>query len=230
MDPAALQQLIAHREYRILLDENAPSPVELRHHGLASPQGFDPFISRRYLDLAKGLGAHFRTTRDFDFDIDNDPALQALAVRYVITGGSGPLLSRLNANPAFKPLGADSYFHVFEYQRFSEPFSWDGEAALLTRTPETRRFRVSSHHSADFILKEQFFPGWTAHLDGKALTIQLWHGAFQSVHIPPGDHLLDFRYQPKMLRVGAWVSAVTLLLLGIASAVLRKKSVRSLRA
>jgi hypothetical protein len=74
MDRQAFDELIAHPEDRILLDYAAPMPDELRHHGLASPQGFDPFISRQYLSKAKNLGARFETPRQFDFDIDNASA------------------------------------------------------------------------------------------------------------------------------------------------------------
>ena len=133
-------------------------PAELRHHGLATPQGFDPFIAQRYLDFVKTLGGRFETNREFNFDSDNQLALDTLAIRYVITTENGPLCSRLKANPAFKLLGNDGYyFRVYEYEKFSEPFI--GSATLLFRTPEIRKFRVSSKQSTDFILKEQLFPG-----------------------------------------------------------------------
>jgi hypothetical protein len=216
MDPHAFQALAAHPEYRILLDFSAPMPVELRHHALASPQGFDPFIAQRYLDFVKGLGASLETDREFSFDSDNQVALDTLAVRYVITTPNGPLFPHLQANPAFKLLGNDgAYFRVYEYQKFSEPFI--GPATPLSRTPESRTFQTNSSDGADFVLKEQFFPGWAAYIDGRTIPITLWHGAFQAVHIPPGDHKLDFRYRPRSLRIGAWISAISFLLLLLAS-------------
>lgn len=212
MDPRAFQALAAHPEYRILSDFSAPMPVELRHHGLASPQGGDPFVAQRYLDFVRNLGVRSETNRELSFDSDNQVAMDTLAVRYVMTTQNGPLCSHLEANPAFKLLGDSSYyFRVYEYQKYSEPFI--GPAKLLSRTPETRRFQVRSPEPADFVLKEQFFPGWTAYLDGQAIPIQLWHGAFQSVQVPAGDHQLDFRYQPKSLKIGAWISALSGLLL-----------------
>ena len=215
MDPQTFQALAAHPEYRILSDLNAPAPVELRHHGLSSPQGSDPLVTERYLNFVRNLGARSETNRELYFDTDNRLAMDTLAVRYVITTENGPLCARLQANPAFKLLGNEGYyFRVYEYQDFSEPFI--GSATLLLRTPEIREFRVSSIQSADFVLKEQFFPGWTAYLDGHAIPIQLWHGAFQSVHLPPGDHSLAFQYQPRTLRIGAWISAISALLLCVA--------------
>jgi hypothetical protein len=212
MDPRAFQALAAHPEYRILVDFSAPMPDELRHHGLATPQGFDPFVAQRYLDFVKNLGAHSDTDREFSFDTDNQAALATLAVRYAITTRNGPNFSHLEANPAFKLLGGDGYyFRVYEYQKFSEPFT--GPATLLSRTPESRRFQVSSPADAEFVLKEQLFPGWRAYLDGTPIPIELWHGAFQSVHLPPGNHKLAFHYEPRTLRIGAWISVLSALLL-----------------
>jgi hypothetical protein len=210
--PLAFQELVAHPQYRILLDFAAPMPAELRHHGLSSPQGSDPFVAERYLDLVKDLGTTSHSNREFSFDSDNQLALETLAVRYVITTGNGPLYSHLEANPAFKLIGRDAYyFHVYEYEKYAEPFL--GPAKLLSRTPETRRFQTRSLETAQFVLKEQFFPGWTANLDGRAIPIQLWRGAFQSAEIPPGEHLLEFQYHPRSLKIGAWISAISILLL-----------------
>jgi len=205
MDPQAFRVLAAHPEYRILSDFTAPAPVELRHHGLASPQGGDPFVAQRYLDFVRTLGVHSDTNRELSFDSDNQVAMETLAVRYVITTRNGPLYSHLEANPAFKLLGNDGYyFRVYEYQKVSD------SGTLLFRSPEIRRFRVSG---PDFVLKEQFYPGWNAYLDGHAIPIQLWHGAFQSVQVPAGDHSLDFRYEPRTLKIGAWISAISALLM-----------------
>jgi hypothetical protein len=214
MDPDAFQQLLAHREYRILLDQTAPMPVELRHHAMSSPQGFDPFMAERYREMVKDLGARFENHLEFSFDASNDLALQTLAVRYVITTMNGPLYPSLKSNPTFKLLGDDDYyFHVYEYQKYAEPFAWPGTVTPLVRTPETRQFRLGSPVSAEFVLKEQFFPGWTASLDGRAIPIQLWRGAFQSVQIPSGNHDLAFRYHPRSLKVGAWISIFSLVAL-----------------
>jgi hypothetical protein len=206
MDPHAFQALAAHPEDRILLDFTAPMPVELRHHGLATPQGFDPFVAERYFNFVKSLGARIETNREFYFD--SEQALNALGVRYVITTPNGPLFARLETNPAFKLLGRDGYyFRVYEYQNFLD------SAPVLFRTPEIRRYQVTS----DFVFKEQFFPGWTATLDGHPIPIQLWHGAFQTVSVPPGTHQLEFRYHPQSQKIGAWITALsTMLLLGLA--------------
>jgi hypothetical protein len=210
----AFQALVDHPQYRILLDDSAPMPAELRHHALSSPQGSDPFVAQRYLNLVKELGATSQSSREFSLDSNNELALETLAIRYVITTENGPLFPHLQSNSAFKLIGPDCcYLHVYEYQKYSEPYGSTAGVTPLLRTPEIRRFRVASKQSADFVLKEQFFPGWIAYVGGQATPIHLWHGALQSVQIPSGDHLLEFRYRSRMLRIGAWISGGSVLLL-----------------
>ena len=213
----AFQALIDHRGDRIVVDPSAPSPVELRHHALATPQGFDPFIAQRYLDLVKDLGAQFQSNREFIFDVGNKRAFETLGVRYLMTGGNGEDTARLKADPDFGEIGGDSYFHVFEYQKFKAPYGWaeptQGSVKLLSRTPEIRRFQINSPANAGFVLKEQYFPGWTAYLDGRAIPIELWQGALQQVQVPAGDHSLEFRYESRMLRTGAWISVISISIL-----------------
>ena len=49
--------------------------------------------------------------------------------------------------------------------------------------------------------------------DGHVIPIELWHGAFQSIQVPAGNHALEFRYQSRMLKIGAWISLLSALLL-----------------
>jgi len=59
MDTGAIEQLRADPEHRILFDGGAPGPLTLRHYELASPQGFDPFITTRFHELVKAMAENF---------------------------------------------------------------------------------------------------------------------------------------------------------------------------
>src|SRR5262249_21698991 len=67
MDATAYKYLREHATDRIMVDQTGPLPSRLRHVGLLTPQGFDPFLSIRLRDLMKTI-AHFRTPRDFEID------------------------------------------------------------------------------------------------------------------------------------------------------------------
>ena len=70
----------------------------------------------------------------------------------------------------------------------------------------------SSEVGGALVVKENLWSGWTARLDGKAAT--LLAGDWLSVNMPPGAHLVSFRYRPW----DAWVGLV-IALAGIVLAV-----------
>jgi hypothetical protein len=216
MDLGAYQQLLEHSGYRILLDQMGPFPEELRHVGLMTPQGFDPFISIDFSKLASTYGT-FRDSRQFDIDAENEAALHLFGVRYVITSGSRPFYTKLMANPKFRMVESEkSYYKVFEYLDATPPFGWESGTAgdrveLLKRLPENRQFSVSSAHGGRLTLSEQFFPGWTAAIDGKSAPLERWMGAFQAVQVPPGEHTVEFRFHSARLILGMWISLASLI-------------------
>jgi hypothetical protein len=216
MDTEAYQQLRAHRQARILLDLTGPLPSLVRHIGLLTPQGFDPFMSIEFRKLMQPV-AHFRSERDFDVYLDNDAALQLLGVRYVISSESGPWYPQLVGSPKFRLVGSKRFFyHVFEYLQARPPYGWESDdtsaqVRLDGWTPEQRTFAVRSLQGGRFTLSEQFHPGWTVSIDGRRATVKRWRGAFQAVEAPGGEHTIVFRFREPWLGIGAGISLISLL-------------------
>lgn len=215
MPPDVYQQLRAHSNYRILFDAVAGSvPQDFRHIGLMTPQGSDPYLTTAFRKLVEADG-HFTTDRLFDIDPENYDAMKLFGVRYVISSEYGKSFSKLKDDPRYRPLGSTAtYYRVFEYSDARPPYSWDGSIAARTWEPERRVFAVSSAAGGQLALHEQFFPGWTAMIDGKAAPDQPWMGAFQAVTVPAGDHTVEFRYRSRLLGVGGAISIVALVGLG----------------
>lgn len=217
-DPAAFRELQAHRQYRILLDPSGPSPLELRHAGLATPQGFDPFFTAQYRALLHNA-AQFRSDWLFDIDPENQPAMRLLGVRYVVAYRLGANYSQLAGSPNLRLVGTgDAPYQVFEYASALPPYGFADASSVRSVdvtlwTPERREFEVNSGRGGRFALQEQFFPGWRAAIDGQSVEIDHWHEAFQSLNVPPGRHTVQFRYRSKGLVVGAWISLGSLVML-----------------
>jgi uncharacterized membrane protein YfhO len=76
--------------------------------------------------------------------------------------------------------------------------------------PENRTFQVRAPAEGKLALHEQFFPGWTATIDGKSAAVEPWAGAFQAVTVPAGEHTVEFRYRSRLLGLGAAISLVAL--------------------
>lgn len=217
LDQEVYEELRGNAGYRVFADITGPFPQELRHFGLATPQGVDPFLTREYTALVQRV-ARFREAREPEIGPDDAEALRLFGVRYFITSeAAGPLYPRLSKDPHFRKLEpSESYFKVFEYLHAAPPYGWTsgtaGTVEPLLRAPERRIFHLRSESGGRFALSEQFFPGWRATVDGAPARIHPWQGAFQAVDVPAGEHRVEFRYRAAGLAPGVCVSAVALLL------------------
>jgi hypothetical protein len=194
---------------RVALDFTGLFSTVLRHAGLSTPQGFDPLLPAQYHALIDPIWP-FRTNREFDITPENEQALRLFGVGAFITAEQAPLY----------PPG-DSYYHVFEFLGAQPAFGWeqpglDRTAAVAAWEPEQRFFQVRSDAGGAFRLTEQFFPGWTATIDGAPIAIERCHEAFQCVVLPAGEHRVEFRYRSRTLLIGLAISLLSALLIAVA--------------
>jgi Bacterial membrane protein YfhO len=216
MNGDTYRELQANSIYRVALDQTGPLPADLRHYGLTTPQGFDPFLTTAYRDYLKSAGT-FLSNWDYALDPANEQGIRTLGVGYFVSSEQGPQFAALNSNPKLRRLlPDDSFYKVFAVIDPRPPYGVEGEAANIERLdwkPEHRAFRVSAAAATKFYLSEQWNSGWSGLLDGKPINIERWNGAFQAMRIPAGRHQVDFKYQDEGLRIGAVISLATLLVL-----------------
>jgi hypothetical protein len=225
MNRSTYDEMRKHPEYRVALDFPGPLGPELRHNGLATPQGFDPFITTQYKAMI-GMD-HFRTNRVFAIDPGDMRTLGLLGIRYFVSSGRGEAYPKLAAAPTFKlMLPDDSYYKVFELDQPTPAFGWEdghpGDSAEASIwQPEFRSIQVKSTSGGVFRLSEQWFPGWIATIDGTAAGISRCETAFQCLTVPPGEHMVQFRYRSRFLLPGAVISFCTI---GVGIYLLRRKA------
>jgi Bacterial membrane protein YfhO len=98
--------------------------------------------------------------------------------------------------------------------------------SILGKTNPSGSVRILSH-SADeialsvdglvenvLVLNEIFYPGWRAYVDGRPEQIARVNAIFRGIGVPAGKHHVLFRYEPKSLYFGAWISGITLATIG----------------
>lgn len=78
----------------------------------------------------------------------------------------------------------------------------DPERVVIDCAPATDRFLV---------LRDSYFPGWKATVDGAPAVIHRTNRIFRGVVVPAGVHRVEFRYEPLSFRIGLFVSALSLL-------------------
>jgi hypothetical protein len=212
MNDEVFRELRANAAYRVILGEFAPHPAELRHVGLLTPQGFDPLLSAPYRRIIDRY-ATSQDDRQFQIDPGDGEALRLFGARYWITSEHGAGYRRIAADPRFRRVQPhDSYYRVFEFLNAGPPWGWEGagEVELRSWEPERRVFRVRAREPGVLTFSEQYFPGWSALVDGRETPVELWNTAFQSVRVPAGEHTVEFRYRSTYLAAGAWISVASL--------------------
>ncbi|MEP7354113.1 MAG: YfhO family protein [Acidobacteriota bacterium] len=212
MNTEAYKTINAEHVSRVLLGEFGPLPGPTRQVGWRIPQGFDPLLTTQYRELIARYGK-FRTDRELEIDPQNAEAMRLFGIRYLVTAEAGASYKKISVDPRFKMVGPnDSYFKVFEYLDAQPPYRFEGggTAAVRTWQPEIRAFDVNASAPGALRLSEQFFPGWKATIDGQPAPVDRWEGAFQSVTVPAGQHIVEFRYRSRYWLLGL---AITLLCL-----------------
>ncbi len=94
----------------------------------------------------------------------------------------------------------------------------EGESVrLLGLSPERLAIRVLAKREGWLVVSDAYTPDWIATIDGGEAPVVRANLLLRAVKVPPGDHLLEFHYQPRSLYVGAAITVVAALLtLGIA--------------
>ncbi|MBN1825289.1 MAG: YfhO family protein [Candidatus Eisenbacteria bacterium] len=132
------------------------------------------------------------------------------------------ILERIG-RPGFDP--ADTLF--LEEESPHSPPLVAGERVADTRIeryePDRVTVRARTPEPAFLLLADAWYPGWTATVDGEAARVYRADYAFRGVHVPAGEHVIDFRYRPASFRAGAGVSAAAVLLTASLAVLGRKR-------
>jgi hypothetical protein len=88
---------------------------------------------------------------------------------------------------------------------------------VLNDKPENLVLRINASFQRLLVVSDQYYPGWKATIDGAAATIHELNGAFRSVIVPAGTHIIKFSYEPDSLFWGLILAATGI---GIWSAII----------
>jgi hypothetical protein len=102
-----------------------------------------------------------------------------------------------------------------------------GQARIVEAKPGRVGVRVEAPSPALLVLSDTWFPGWTATADGERREILRANVAFRAIELEPGEQLVEFRYEPLSVRLGALVSLLTLALLATLAILGRPRPVAS---
>jgi hypothetical protein len=116
------------------------------------------------------------------------------------------------------PLPDGTPFRPYETALVEQPVPFEtapggGTAVLRTHAP----CRVEVHaHAPDggfLVLGDVNYPGWRAAIDGRPAQVYQTDYVLRGVAVPPGDHVVTFRFRPTSFYLGLGLSGASALLL-----------------
>ncbi len=106
---------------------------------------------------------------------------------------------------------------------------FDGSAAFKRYENGFVKIETSSNSDGILVLTDSYYPGWHALVDGKEEMIVRANHFFRAVRVPQGEHVVEFRYEPRSFLIGLAVSILTVLVITMVSIIVflrRPKRIR----
>lgn len=79
---------------------------------------------------------------------------------------------------------------------------------ILRDEHQTLVVEAKSETDGYLVVADSYYPGWTANIDGKEVKILPANINSRAIILPPGSHTVTFRYQPKSLVIGVFLSLI----------------------
>lgn len=89
----------------------------------------------------------------------------------------------------------------------------EGGVTLVQDEAETVRLEVDTPRPSLLVLRDTWYPGWTASVDGAATPIFRADLLFRAIEVPAGKHVIEFHYRSRALESGALLSIAALVAL-----------------
>ncbi len=200
--PIAVQQL----EVRPLIPQGY---VHLERLRLIDPAGTPQLLS----DMV-GEGDHTLVYRSPDVAIYRNQRAgpRAFLVHRALVRSEGET-ARLLTSGAFQP---NREVVLSEGRELSGDPRPDDRAVVEAYQPEYVRVRATTGADAYLVLADSYYPGWTVRVDGRPAALLRADMAVRAVAVPPGEHVVEFRFAPLSWRLGLLLSGVAWAALAIA--------------
>jgi hypothetical protein len=217
-------------DWRLVRDMGLPNTPLM--DGIPSVNNFDPILPDRYvtwmdtleslpssrrLKLLALMGVGWQASLDLD---------REAFVRYDVVPGADRIRMVANGIAASSPEEALSLVSSIDFDpsqtvvlegRFQPAVTSGasgGEAVLVeTDDPGSVVIRAVAPEGSWLVLSDTWYPGWRVRLDGDETQLYRADYLFRAVWVPPGEHEVEFLYQPRSVVLGAIVSLLAWLAL-----------------
>jgi len=87
--------------------------------------------------------------------------------------------------------------------------SFESQVKILRYEHQRVTIQAALNSSGILVLADSFYPGWKVYVNGEENRILRTNLFFRGVLVPPGEHLVEFRYQPYWFKAGLGLSIAT---------------------
>lgn len=85
-----------------------------------------------------------------------------------------------------------------------------GTALVKALSNDRVEIDTSTKSASFLVLSDVYYPGWVASVDGNDTHVFLTNYALRGIAVPPGEHVVIFRYRPKPFYVGLFITFAAL--------------------
>ena len=87
---------------------------------------------------------------------------------------------------------------------------------LTDYQPNHLTYRTRNSYSGLAVFSEMYYPnGWNAYIDGKPTTHFKVNYTLRALQVPAGDHIVEFRFEPEIVKKGSQITLGTSVILGL---------------
>jgi len=85
-----------------------------------------------------------------------------------------------------------------------------GRATMLSYRPDMVEIQTEGGCAGLLVLSDTYYPGWKVKTDnGRQSGSLRVNYLFRGVSVPAGSHTITFTFEPRSLKIGSWISALT---------------------
>jgi hypothetical protein len=197
--------------------------------GLEDVAGYDPLQLARYHNALASSNGRQPSDRHFTW-VERAPTrlLRRLGVRYYVAGptlvpGGMPVVLRTPQAVVVRDDGALPLARVNRRGR-TDP------ARIVVRDPDRVVIATPPGPPGRLVLADPPYPGWSVTIDGHSAPAREQDNLFRAVDLPAGRHTVEWRFEPRSVRTGLYVTLATLLAVVGYFVVIRRRSKDSIRA
>jgi hypothetical protein len=95
-----------------------------------------------------------------------------------------------------------------------EAASADASAVIMEYNANSLVVSATLPRDGYLVLSDAYYPGWKSYVDSNEAEVLRANYSFRAVHLQPGSHIVELRFEPWSVQLGLWISGLTALVFG----------------